>query len=77
MGGVAAAPGTDRKGVGGATFPPGPGLFEALLSMYMGIVTGGTGGDGLRGLYADFLDEGGRGLAGVDRMISAWRASCG
>ena len=33
------------------------GLYSALRSIYEGVVLMGTGGDGLRGLYADFLTE--------------------
>jgi hypothetical protein len=46
----------DKKGWP-TVFPPGPALFEALASTYSSIVCAGTGGDALRGLYADFLDE--------------------
>jgi len=49
----------DRKGWR-AVFPRGAALYEALVSTYTGIVTAGTGGDAMRGLYADFLEEAAR-----------------
>lgn len=38
-------------------FPPGAPLFEALTATYSSIVCMGTGGDALRTLYAEFLEE--------------------
>ncbi|MAU08484.1 MAG: hypothetical protein CL607_01585 [Anaerolineaceae bacterium] len=38
-------------------FEDGYGLYETLRSVYEGITQDGTDGYGLRGLYADFLDE--------------------
>ena len=38
-------------------FKDGYGLYETLRSVYEGITQDGTDGYGLRGLYADFLDE--------------------
>ncbi len=40
-------------------FPPGAPLFDALTSTYTAIFSTGTGGDALRTLYAEFLEEAG------------------
>lgn len=38
-------------------FPPGPRLYDALLSAFDQIENRGTGGSAFRPMYADFLDE--------------------
>ncbi|HLU11730.1 MAG TPA: DUF4872 domain-containing protein, partial [Oceanobacillus sp.] len=50
---------TDRKNAKGwhVVFADRRGLYGALKSIYEGIELIDTGGGGLRGLYADFLDE--------------------
>ncbi len=50
---------THRKNAKGwpVVFEDRRGLYGALKSVYEGIETDGTGGGGMRGLYADFLDE--------------------
>ena len=40
-----------------SVFKNGRGLYGTLRDMYQGIVHAGSGGDGLRGLYASFLEE--------------------
>lgn len=46
------------------------GLYATLRSIYEGVRHAGTGGDGLRGLYADFLDEAAP-ILGNGRMATA------
>jgi hypothetical protein len=46
----------NRKGWPQA-FPPGPNLFQALLYTHHWIEQAGTGGDGFRTMYGDFLAE--------------------
>lgn len=50
---------TDTKNKKGwpVVFKEKVGLYSTLRSLHEGIKLFGTGGDGLRGLYADFLDE--------------------
>ena len=50
---------TDTKNKKGwpTVFAGGRGLYGSLRTLYEGIEHAGTGGGGLRGLYADFLDE--------------------
>lgn len=50
---------TDRKNAKGwhVVFADRRGLYGALKSIYEGVELVSTGGGGLRGLYADFLDE--------------------
>lgn len=38
-------------------FPAGAALYDALTATYAGVACAGTGGDALRSLYADFLEE--------------------
>jgi hypothetical protein len=46
------------------------GLYSTLRSVYEGIELFGTGGGGLRGLYADFLEEASP-ILGSDNLIEA------
>ena len=50
---------TDVKNKKGwpTVFSGGRGLYGTLRTVYEGIEHIGTGGGGLRGMYADFLDE--------------------
>ncbi|MDZ4763709.1 MAG: BtrH N-terminal domain-containing protein [Chloroflexota bacterium] len=57
-------------------FEDGGGLYGALKSMYEAICLPGNGGDGLRGMYADFLTES-AGIIGniaLNDAASAYRA---
>jgi hypothetical protein len=48
---------TKNKKAWPVVHPGGRGLYGSLRTIYEGIEIIGTGGGGLRGLYADFLDE--------------------
>lgn len=55
-------------------FPPGVPLFDALVAAYNGVAGEGTGGDALRGLYAEFLQEAGAALDAPDLLEAAAHA---
>jgi hypothetical protein len=61
----------DKKGWP-AVFPRGEALYEALASTYASVACNGTGGDGLRGLYAAFLEE-----AAAATSVAAYREAAG
>jgi hypothetical protein len=53
-------------------FRGGRGLYGTLRTIYEAIAHAGTGGDALRGLYADFLDEA-AGVLGRDALKTSAR----
>ena len=64
---------TDTKNKKGwpVIFQHKAGLYSTLRSVYEGIILNGTGGDALRGLYADFLDEAGTVLNNNKMKVAA------
>ncbi len=54
-------------------------LYGSLRSIYEGIELGGTGGGGMRGMYADFLDEAAPviGVPALSEVAAKYRALAG